>query len=62
MQNRLKSKVMWMAVLAQVVLILTATGVIDIQVVDTVKIIGTSVIEVLTLFAVLNNPTDSKGF
>lgn len=51
-----------MAVLAQVVLILTATGVIDIQVVDTVKIIGTSVIEVLTLFAVLNNPTDSKGF
>ena len=29
---------------------------------DTVKVIGTCIIEICTLFGVLNNPTDREGF
>ena len=62
MQNRIKSPVVWGAILTQVLLIMTATGVIDVQVIDTIKVIGVAVIEILTLLAILNNPTNPNGF
>lgn len=61
-QKRWQSPVVWLAVLGQLVIILTATGVVDVQVIDMIKVIGAALIEVLTLLAVLNNPTNRNGF
>ena len=59
MKDRLKSKVVWLSVLAQVILII---GVFIPNITDEVKIIGTCLIEIATLFGVLNNPTDKDRF
>ena len=59
MQNRFKSSVVWIAVLSQVILIL-GTFLPDLT--DEVKLIGGALIEVLTLFGILNNPTNKEGF
>jgi uncharacterized membrane protein len=59
-QNRLTSPVVWAAVLAQVLLVLTLF--VTPQVSDTVKIVGFAAIEILTLFGVLNDPTNKAGF
>ena len=58
-KKRLKSPVVWTAVLMQVVLII---ALFNKELSETIKIIGTSVIEILTLFAILNNPSDKKNF
>lgn len=59
MQNRIKSKIVWVSVLAQVILIV---GLINPGITDNVKIVGSAVIEILTLFGILNNPTNKEGF
>ena len=59
MKKRLKSKVVWLSVLAQVLLIV---GVFIPNISDEVKIIGTALIEIATLFGILNNPTDRDNF
>lgn len=59
MQNRLKSAVVWTAILGQVILIL---ALFHPELTDKVKILFTAVIEILTLFGVLNNPTDKNNF
>ncbi len=58
-KKRLQSPVVWTAVLMQVVLII---ALFNKELSETIKIIGTSVIEILTLFAILNNPSDKKNF
>ena len=58
-KKRLKSPVVWTAVLMQVVLII---ALFNKELSETIKIIGTSVIEILTLFAILNNPSDKSNF
>lgn len=58
-QDRLKSKIVWLAVLAQVVLVVTLFAP---NVAEPVKIIATAIIEIATLFGVLNNPTDKENF
>lgn len=58
-QKRLQSKMVWMAVLAQVLLIITLYNE---EIAEPIKIIGTAVIEILTLIGILNNPTDKKNF
>ena len=59
MQNRFKSAVVWSAVLGQVLLIVTL---FHPELTDTIKIVCTAIIEILTLFGFLNNPTDKNGF
>lgn len=59
LKERLTSPVVWLAVVAQVCLILTM---VSPNVVEPVKVIAGSVIEILTLFGILNNPTDKKSF
>ncbi|MDE6123754.1 MAG: phage holin family protein [Eubacterium sp.] len=59
MKTRLKSPVVWLAVLAQICVIITLF-VPDIE--NTVKTVGVCIIEILTLFGILNNPTDEKSF
>lgn len=62
MQNRLKSKVVWGAVLAQVVAILIALGVIDTGLGETFNTVIAGILQILVAFGVLNNPTDAAKF
>ena len=56
-QNRLKSWVVWAAIAAQVFTILIATGTIAPEMIDTARVIVASVLEILVLGGILNNPT-----
>jgi len=58
-QNRLKSKVVWLAVLAQVLIII---GVFNPDINIYVKTIGTALIEIATAFGILNDPTSKNSF
>ena len=60
--NRLKSKVVWIAILAQVVIVLQLTGVLTISDIEIVNGVVTAVIQILVLVGVLNNPTNENGF
>lgn len=62
MQNRLKSKVVWIAIAAQIVSILVMVGVIDTGMGEVVNRIISAVCELLVLFGVLNNPTEHDSF
>lgn len=57
--KRLKSPVVWGCVIAQIVLII---AVFSSTTSETVKSIATPIIEILTLFGILNNPTDRGNF
>ena len=59
MKERLKSKVVWTAVLSQVLIII---ALFLPNIADEGKIIGTALLEILTLFGILNNPTDKENF
>ena len=62
MQNRLKSKIVWIAALAQIVIILQLTGVLQISDIEIVNGVATAVIQMLVLFGVLNDPTSKINF
>lgn len=59
-QPRWKSKVLWAAILAQIVSILVMVGAIDTGLGETVNNVGAAVLQLLTLFGVVNNPTDKQ--
>jgi len=61
-QNRLKSKVVWLAILAQVVVVLQLTHAVSQGEIDIIKGVVVAVLETLTIFGVLNNPTSKTGF
>lgn len=57
--KRLKSKVVWASVIAQIA-ILTAIFIPSES--ETIKIVGTAVLEIVSLFGIVNNPSDSENF
>jgi len=59
MQNRWKSKYVWLGVLSQVLLVV---GLFIPEISDTVKVIGTAVVETVTLLGILNNPSNQNEF
>lgn len=61
-QNRLKSKVVWLSVLAQIIVVLQLTGVLEISQIEIINGVATAVIQMLVLFGILNNPTDKNNF
>lgn len=61
-QNRLKSPIVWTAVVAQILAMLVVLGVIDTGLSDTLNAVAVSVLELLVAFGVLNNPTNKQGF
>ena len=61
-QNRLRSKVVWASVAAQIVSILVLVGVIDTGLGETINIIAGGVLQLLSTFGILNNPTDHDNF
>jgi phi LC3 family holin len=58
MQNRFKSKVLWAAVVAQVVTLLITFGVINTGLGTQVNDVVAIVLQLLVAIGVLNNPTD----
>ncbi|MBQ8313664.1 MAG: hypothetical protein IJX84_10760, partial [Clostridia bacterium] len=61
-QNRLLSPVTLAAIAAQVLSILVLAGVIDTGVSEAIEAVVVAVLELLTTFGVLNNPTSKKTF
>ena len=61
-QNRILSKVTLIAIAAQVVSLLVILGVIDTGAGDAINAVVVALCEALTIFGVLNNPTDKTGF
>lgn len=61
-QNRLKSPVVWGAVVAQVLAILTTLGVFGTTESGAIEGVVAAVLQLLTVFGVLNNPTDGAHF
>lgn len=63
-QNRWQSPVLWAAVVAQVMTILQITGAFRAMGLDAgiVGDVAASLIQILILFGVLNDPTNKVGF
>ena len=62
MKNRLLSPVTLSAIAAQVLSILVLAGVIDTGMSDAIEAVVVTVLELLTTFGVLNNPTSKESF
>lgn len=60
MQNRFKSKVLWISIATQVLAILMALDIIDVSTSDTIKGLIISVCELFVTFGILNNPTNPQ--
>ena len=58
-KKRLRSKVVWLSVLAQVLVIV---AIVHPEIRGTVEIISVALLEILTAFGVLNNPKDRGNF
>ncbi len=61
MQNRFRSKVLWVSVVAQVVTLLVETGKIDAGMGDTINNTIAGVAQIFVVLGILNNPTDAKN-
>lgn len=61
-QSRLQSPVVWAAVASHVLGILISLGVIDTGLSESLNQIVTGALHLLTVFGVLNNPTDKRSF
>ncbi len=61
-QNRLKSPVFWSSLVAQLLSILVLTGTIGQDWSTAISGIVAAVLEALTVFGLLNNPTDKSAF
>ena len=62
MQNRWKSKILWAAIIGQVVSILVLTGTIDLGVGQQIEQIGALTLQILTILGIVNNPTDGENW
>ena len=60
MQNRFKSKVLWISIGTQIISMLIALGVIDTGSSDIIETILISVCELFVAFGILNNPTSKE--
>jgi len=57
MQNRLKSKVLWVSIATQIVALLLALDIIDIGASELLNNLIITVCELFVTFGILNNPT-----
>ena len=62
MQNRFKSPVFWAAIASQILSVLVLVGVIGTGQSEVFNGVIVAVLEMLTAFGVLNNPTNPTGF
>lgn len=61
MQNRFKSKVLWVSIGTQVLAILLSLGLIDTGCSETFETILVSLCELFVAFGILNNPTSKNS-
>lgn len=61
-QDRLKSPVVWAAIVAQVLALLISFGWIDTGMSEAIEQVVAGLLQLLVIFGVLNNPTDSERF
>jgi len=57
--KRLRSKIVWIAVVSQILLIVML---LKPEIANEVKVISMAIIEIVSLFGFLNNPSDKEGF
>lgn len=62
LKNRLKSPVVWASIAAQALSILVLLGVIGQEWSNAISGIVSAFLEALTIFGVLNNPTETNKF
>lgn len=60
-QNRFRSPVLWGAVIAQILSLLVTIGVIDTGMSEAIDAVVVAILELMTVFGVLNNPTNRSG-
>ena len=61
-QNRLKSPVVWAAVVAQILTVLIVLDVINVAQQETINQVVAAVLQLLIAFGVINNPRDAENF
>lgn len=61
-QNRIKSPVLWAALVAQILSILVLLDVIAPTQSETINAVVAAVLQMLVAFGVLNNPENKTGF
>ena len=61
-QNRVTSFPMWTALVSQIMSVLMLQGVIDLQQSEVIEGVIIAILNCLTVFGVLNNPTNKDGF
>ena len=61
-QNRLKSPVVWAAVVAQILTVLIVLDVINVAQQETINQVVAAVLQLLIAFGVINNPVTSDRF
>lgn len=60
-QNRFRSPVLWAALAAQLLSMLVVLGVIDTGLSEAIDGVVAALLQLLTAFGVLNNPTNQTG-
>ena len=60
MQNRFKSKVLWISIGTQVLSLLIALGLIDTGCSELMETVLVSICEIFVAFGILNNPTSKN--
>jgi len=61
-QERLRSPIVWMATLAQVLVILQATQILPSTGIELIDVVVTAIIQIAIIIGILNNPTDKTHF
>lgn len=61
-QNRFLSPVVWSAATAQLLTLLVTLGIIDTGMSQAIEALIVTLLELLTVFGVLNNPTSKSSF
>ena len=61
-QNRFLSPVVWSAAAAQLLALLVTLGIIDTGMSQAIEALIVTLLELLTVFDVLNNPTSKSSF
>lgn len=60
MQNRFKSKILWISIGTQILSVLIALGVIDTGCSELIETVLVSLCELFVAFGILNNPTSKN--
>lgn len=62
LQNRLKSKVVWVSIVSTVLLLFNQFGILDNLQLETLKNAADVILSVLVVFGILNNPITPDKF